>query len=273
MIVSESRPQPYRPRNHEDVELPEWFFRNFRQVAESSEQDVAKRTLASSIEKLIRSRGWQRVFVGTGTFFAWKEGDPTRRVAPDVYLLDDRPKQLQPIWCTWLPETPPPCFAVEIVSKRWTKDYVLDPVKYEELGCKELVIFDPHATPRATYPRQRVPLTVFRRTTEGRLDPAYSGKGPGWSEQLGIWLLPIRSTYSPTLRLSEDEAGTRIVLTGDESDEATGRELDRERAERAEERAAHDRKVWMLKEQLERAQAKPAPGRPRRGRKPKPGGS
>jgi len=62
------------------------------------------------------------------------------------------------MWQTWLPGHKPPHGAVEIVSEDWRKDYEDAPLKYAQLGTRELVIFDPGATVGAERRGQRVPL-------------------------------------------------------------------------------------------------------------------
>jgi hypothetical protein len=270
--------------------------------------------LRSSLRTLSRLRGCRRIHISGNNFFLWKKGDPTCCLSPDAFLVEDAPSRIPDAWRMWQPNLRPPSWAAEIVSNEWNKDYDLAPAKYGELGCSELVVFDPDAALGTTRNPRRKPLTVYRLASEGRLEKVSEGAGPAWSVQLQIWLLPLREGYSVSLRLSEDEAGTRLIPTEEELAESCNRELarheaerqnlvralnlqraaleaeraereileraldlqqaalDAERAEREAERAAHDREVRMLKEQLEGAQAKPGPRRSRRGRKPKPGG-
>ncbi|MGI5863043.1 MAG: Uma2 family endonuclease [Myxococcales bacterium] len=207
-------------------------------VAESMEQGEIIAVLRSSLERLARQRGWEHVYVGANNYFAWAPERPREWVAPDVYVASAPPKPRPKIWKTWLPGHSPPHWALEIVSVDWKKDYDQDPAKYEELGTRELVLFDPDAAKGRTHTARRFPLTIYRRTAEGRLAVSYQGPGPAFSEELGIWLFPTSNDYQPLLRLSEDEAGTKIVLTTAEAEEAEHAGRVAERAAREAERAA-----------------------------------
>lgn len=224
-----------RPRSggYEDdppADLSVWPLDGSEHVAESCEQGLIIRTLLSSLQELIETRGWSRVFAAADNYFAWVPGQPAKRVSPDVYLLDDPPERIPKMWRTWLPGNPAPRWALEIVSTDWLKDYEQDPVRYEELGCRELVVFDPDvALGRKCSPR-RAGLMVFRRAEGGALERVYSGTGPVWSEQLEVWLVAVREGYSVRLRLSEDQAGTRLVPTAQESKVAMARALDLQKA-------------------------------------------
>ena len=79
---------------------------------------------------------------GADTFLYYVEGDPTVRVAPDVYVIPGVPQEhAAPSYKLW--EVPPPSFALEIVTSDALKDYVEAPFAYGTLGAKELVLFDP----------------------------------------------------------------------------------------------------------------------------------
>lgn len=281
--MSASRVLPYRSKGRQPVEFLDNGRERFHRVAESSKQTRIAFTLLSSLKTLSKLRGWKRVHISSNNYFLWKKGDPTRCLSPDVFLIENAPEEIPDAWRLWEPDNPPPSWALEIVSNEWNKDYDLAPAKYEELGCQELVVFDPDAALGKTRNRRRKPLTVYRRTAEGRLQKIFEGAGPAWSQQLDLWLLPSREGYSVNLRLSEDEAGARLVPTEEESAIALerARQLDQaqferalnlQRAAREAEQAAHDREVRLLEAQLREAKAKTATKRPRRVRKPKPGG-
>ncbi len=98
--------------------------------------------------------------VGADQFFYWVEGDPTRRIAPDVYVVPGV-AQNPPVasWKLW-ESSARPSFALEVVGQDIDKDYDDNPVLYAALGVRELVLFDPHATSRS---RRRLRWQVFRR--------------------------------------------------------------------------------------------------------------
>ena len=239
-------PESYPQRPGRPADLSEWEI-DAEQVAENPLQREIVNVLVSSLKELIAARGWKNVQVLCNTFFAWLPERPMVRVSPDVYLLDAPPKRLPGMWQTWKPENRPPFWALEILSEDWHKDYDQVPPKYEELGCRELVVFDPDAAMGLTNVPRRVPLTIYRRTAEGKLAVEYSGRGPAFSQELGVWLVPGREGYSARLRLSEDEAGTRLVPTGDEKSAAKDGalaakdvELEAERSAKEQERAAKE---------------------------------
>lgn len=87
------------------------------------------------------------------------------------------------------------------------------------LGTRELVVFRPDAVGRIDGAGP-APLTVYRRTEEGAFVVSYQGPGPVFSEELGVALVVVGKADEPLLRLSEAEAGTRVVLTATEAEEA-----------------------------------------------------
>jgi hypothetical protein len=123
-----------------------WYLTDEDDVGESTEQGIIVRLLLAALAELARERGWARSLVAGDQFFAWVEAHPLVRVSPDVYVLDDPPPPPYPaMWQTWRPGHAPPRFAVEVVSDDWKKDYRDAPRKYDQLGARELVIFDPDA--------------------------------------------------------------------------------------------------------------------------------
>ncbi len=192
-----------------------WYLRDEDDVGEGTEQGITVRTLLAALTELARERGWARTLVAGDQFFAWVESEPLVRISPDVYLLDDPPAPPYPaMWRTWLAGQAAPRFAVEVVSDDWAKDYVHAPRKYDQLGTRELVVFDPEAvfTPRG----RRVPLQLFRRDAEGALVRVPLGDGPAYSAELDAWLVIQRAVGGARLRIARDAAGTDLVATAEE---------------------------------------------------------
>ena len=185
-------------------------------------EDFLQRLIAEELRPLIarwfKSRR-VRAFTGADQFLYWVEGDPTRRVAPDVYVLPKvDPGAVPTSWQLW--EVGPPSFALEIVSRDVGKDYEDAPAEYSAMGAKELVIFDPGATSRS---RTRVRWQVYRRlarrafvrvaqTTSDRVEVA----------SLGCWLRAMGDGRDVRLRLGTGADGESLFLTEAE-EEARGR--------------------------------------------------
>ncbi len=188
-----------------------WYLTDEDDMGESIEQGIIIRLLLATLAELARERGWQRSLVASDQFFAWVEGEPLVRVSPDVYVLDDPPAAYPGSWQTWRAGHPPPRFAVEVVSATWKKDYREAPNKYEQLGARELIIFDPAA---AAAPRlRRFPLQVYRRTANGAWKRVLAGPGPVHSVELDAWLVVVPG---PRLRIARDPAGRDLVQTPEE---------------------------------------------------------
>jgi len=228
------------------VDWTRWHL-NEDDVAQSFEQGDIIRLLVSSLQELARERGWTKVLVGSDNYVAWVPAHPRVRVSPDVFLVDDPPPgRLPKSWQTWLPGHKPPRWSVEIVSEDWRKDYDDAPAKYGQMGCRELVLFDPDAARGDTRHPGRAPLVVYRRAEDGAFVEVYRGEGPAYSEQLGVWLLARLELGWTRLRLSHDEAGERLVQTADEA-----------RAKEAEARAKAEARMRDLEEELARTRGGP----------------
>lgn len=195
---------------------PESWIDEATEVAESPEQSEIIRELTSSLKMLVRRRKLSGLYVGADAYFAWVRENPNVRISPDVYLLDDPPEPARfQSWQTWLPDHKPPRWAVEVVSEDWRKDYVDGPRKYDQLGCRELVLFDPAAARGEVRNAARAALTLYRRSPRGSFDQVYSGEGPARCEEIACWLGVERAGYLALLRLYEDEECRRIVPTAE----------------------------------------------------------
>lgn len=219
-----------------EVDWSSWYLTDEEDVGSSCEQTAITQVALSSLHQLASSQGFTNRLCSTDQFFAWRPDEPLVRVSPDIYVLDDPPSPPLPkSWQTWLPGHQPPRFAIEIVSDDWVKDYEQNPRKYLQLGCPELVIFDPDAVLGMGQGQGRVPLQVYRRDADGAYVRVYAGPGPAYSKELDIWLLARREGPVARLRFSYDDAGTRIVPTESEA------------------RRAADARIQELEEKLRKA--------------------
>ena len=176
-----------------------------------------------------------RAHVGSNQFVYWVQHEPTRSVAPDLYVLpgvDVGPEGLDVIK-TW--ELGVPTLAVEVVSTDWRKDYRDGPRRYDELGIRELVIFDAKA-PRAKQP-ERVRWQVFRRVARrGLVRVEATNADRIRSKVLGAWLREVGAGGAVRLRVASGALGDELVPTAEEE-----RTLERDEAALARDEATRAR--------------------------------
>lgn len=166
--------------------------------------------------------------VGSDQFVYYDAGDPSRCVAPDVYV------QLKPAagkirsWKTW--ERGAPDVAVEIVSpsdaphQSWSQNLR----RYQSMGVGELVRFDPEA--HAGEPT----LRIWDRVEGGLLEREL-GAGSHRSSVMGVrWVVAAADDHATSLRITQGGDSDALVLT------------------RKEARQAAERRVLELEEELRR---------------------
>lgn len=216
LVVRDPAPEELRAI----IDWSDWYLDDADGIGAWGEHDEISRLFLSSIAQLARERGWTDHHAGSDRFFAWIREEPLVRVSPDVYLLDHRPSPPLPKqWQTWLPGHRPPRFALEIVPSDWQRAYEDIPLKYCQLGCPELAIFDPPAAvPRP--PAGRVALQVYRRDPDGAYVRAYAGPGPAFSPALDSWLCVVGSGAEVRLRLARTGGKGELVPTEEEAAQA-----------------------------------------------------
>lgn len=206
---------------HARVDWSAWYLTDEEDEGQTIEQTQIICTVGSSLEELAASRGWTKVFWSSDNFFAWIRDEPMVRVSPDVYLLDDPSPPPHPrMWQTWLPGHKPPRWALEVVSDDWKKDYDEAPLKYAQLGARELVIFDPEIAASSERRGARVPLQVYRRDADGAFLRIYAGEGPAPSQELDAFLVVKRYGGAVRLRIARDASGEDLVPTTEEAKQA-----------------------------------------------------
>ncbi len=168
-------------------------------------------------------RADKRVYVGSNLLLYYVEGDPTKSVAPDVFVARGVGKHERRTYQLW-EEGQAPNLVIE-VSSRKTKKEDLNWKKqlYAWLGVREYFIFDPEYKLKPAFRAYRLRHGQFveEAVTRGRIT----------SEELGLELV----NTGKTLRLF-DPAANSFLPTPDE--EAAARrqaeaELERLRAELA----------------------------------------
>ncbi len=99
-------------------------------------------------------RTTERVYVGSNLMCYYVEGDPTKSISPDVFVVLGAAKGDRRVYKFW--EEPVPQVVLEISSRKTRKDdFGKKKDTYAWLGVREYFVFDPEAALRA-------PLRVFR---------------------------------------------------------------------------------------------------------------
>jgi Uma2 family endonuclease len=206
------RDRPAGPRAPRLVEASFDPFEN--DMGEGSLQRFISEALRPQIERLIAAET-EPTFVGADQYVGWHPDDPTKVVAPDVYVLPGvAPGEEFEFWKVWQTGIVP-SFALEIVSKRKPKDYVDAPKRYADLGVKELMIFDPR--PRKSGVRWQVYRRVARR---GFVKVETTDADRVRSKVLGCWLRMVGTGKMLRIRLASDPHGDDLVPTAEEAERA-----------------------------------------------------
>jgi Uma2 family endonuclease len=190
----------YLPEEHEEVGIPLILA-------------LLLRHLLLSLESLAEEEGrdW---LVGSEQDMLLRADDLRVGVRPDVYLLPGRPKDLSfERWPAYEPDVPVPFFALELVSpSNWWKDYEDAPEKYTALGVNELLLVDTLAREGKSRAKNAQVFQLYRKGKGGRLERVYTGPGPVFSREVGVWW----RLEGDLLLLSRDEAGHQLIQTREE---------------------------------------------------------
>jgi hypothetical protein len=184
--------------------------------------------LLALLQRWLASRG-KPAFVGMSTFFYWKQFEPTESLAPDVYVLPGVSLSARPPSWKVFETGKVPSFALEVVSSDVEKDYLLSPQRYDRLGVKELVVFDPHHEAS----RDRVRWQVFRRVkSRGLVRVEATNADRVASHTLGCFLRVVGEGDDVRLRLGTGSGGDALFPTDEEAREQAEAELAAEREAR-----------------------------------------
>jgi Uma2 family endonuclease len=199
-------------------------------------QRLIAELLRPMIARWLDERG-ERALVGADQFVYFVEGDATRRVAPDVYVVFGEDPELAPSsWFLW-EMTRPPAFVLEVASQDYAKDYDEAPVAYEAIGVDELVVFDPLARDDGT--SRRVRWQVWRKVRgRGFVCVLRSNSDRVESRALRCWLVMVGAGARTRVRLARGPHGDELLLTDAERAAREREEKERERGEKERERAA-----------------------------------
>jgi Uma2 family endonuclease len=178
------------------------------------------------------------VYVSGNLLVYYVEGDPKKRVSPDVFVVKGAAKHPRRTYKLW-EEGRPPDVVVELSSRQtWREDLNFKWRLYERLGVREFFIFDPE------YDYLPEPLVGYR-LQEGQYEDLEVRDGRVLSEALGLELVDT----GKTLRLF-DPTSARFLPTASEEAEARLRAEAELRTE-AEARLRAEAEVARLREELE----------------------
>lgn len=212
-------------------------------MGEGSLQRFISELFRALAERWLRGLG-HPTFVGADQFIYWKQFDPKRSLAPDVFVLPGvEPGIKIDSWKIW-ERGITPSFALEIVSQdEYLKDYRDGPPSYDEIGVQELIIFDPE---HQKDPAERLRFQVFRRLPKrGMVRVEATNEACVRSRVLGCHVRAVGADLNTLrLRLATGPKGDTLFPTAEEA-ELAAREGERAaqdvaRAAQDAERAAQD---------------------------------
>jgi Uma2 family endonuclease len=182
------------------------------QVPESNLAMDVRFLLLALVRRWVAERG-EPALVGSDQFIYYRQYDPRARVAPDVYVLPGvAPETFIGAWKTW--ETGiVPSIAIEVVGLDVRKDYDESPLRYEEMGVPELVIFDPLHDEG----RDRILFQLYRRKRGKLVQIEVTRRDRVRSKVLGCWLRSVGDGTGRRLRLATGPRGDVLFPTAEEA--------------------------------------------------------
>jgi hypothetical protein len=203
--------------------------------------------------------------VGADQFIYFREGDPSCRIAPDIYVLPGvRAGKRIRSWKVWQ-EGFAPSFCFEVVSEDVRYDYEDKPVLYAEMGTSELVVFDPDSEGHAG----RYRWQVFRRLKgRGLVRVEVSQADRVRAKELGVWLRQVGEGDDARVVPAFGKAGDELMPTPEEREARERAEKEQARAEKERERAGRERAELEIK-RLQAALAKAESAAKKRRPKPR----
>jgi hypothetical protein len=197
-------------------------------VEEKVGEELLQRLIVELLRPLIARWLAERgivALVGADQFIYYRQHDPLRRYAPDVYVLPDvQPETAVSAWKTWATGIVP-SFALEVVSTDWRKDYEEAPARCAEIGVAELVVFDPWFADRpggegARWQAWRAGAPRASRSDEDRIR----------SKVLDCWLRSVGVGQGTRLRLATGSGGETLFPSAEEA-ERQAKEAERQAKE------------------------------------------
>ena len=126
------------PIPREDVRYPS---SDGQRMAENDWQRVAIVNASETLD--MHYRDHPNVYVSADLLIYYEEGNPTKAVAPDVFVVFGAAKHPRLTYKLW-EEPKPPDFVLEVASEStWQQDRGPKRILYEQLGVREYWRFDP----------------------------------------------------------------------------------------------------------------------------------
>jgi Uma2 family endonuclease len=181
-------------------------------MGEGSLQRFISELFRGLVERWLATTKKKPSFVGANQFIYFHKFHPKRCIAPDVFVLPGvRPGIKIDSWKTWTTGVTP-SFALEVVSKDFEKDYRDAPGLYEEMGVRELVIFDPEYEDDLS---ERLRFQVYRRLPKrGLVRVEVTNEDRVRSRVLGCHLRSVGEDLDNVrLRIATGPTGENLVPT------------------------------------------------------------
>lgn len=229
----------------------EVFYPDHDNMPESTLQRLMTELLRPLLARFLAERG-SPLFVGADQFIYYIKGNPKAVVAPDVYVLPGIDPNAAPRCIKTWKTTTAPSFALEIMSEvNDLKDVQHAPQRHDELGTKELVVFDPYVDVESG----RMRFRVYRRDEQGKLVVVLAtNQDRIESQELRCFLRAVGEGAAMRLRVATGPSGEELVPTDAERARAEG-ERARAEAERArvaeQARAEAEAEIARLRAELE----------------------
>ena len=201
----------------------------FYPVSEKVPDPPLNRKIGVLLEQLVArwlaERG-ERAYVGGDQFIYWVQYQPTRAVAPDVYVLPGvDPETDVRAWKLWEYGVVP-SLVVEVVGLDVRKDYELGPPRYDEIGVRELFVYDPGYAEGPE--RSRFQVWRRRRGELVRVDRTDADRVR--SRVLGCFIREVGEGSRRRLRLATGPRAEELFPTAEEAAERGREEAEAELA-------------------------------------------
>jgi hypothetical protein len=223
------------------------FYPGHDDMGESALQRLMTELLRPLLARFLAEQG-VIAFVGADQFIYYIQGNPKCVVVPDVYVMPGVDPGVAPRhWKAWESRIAP-SFALEIMSEiDDLKDVVHAPQRHDELGTKELVVFDPYIEAS----RGRTRFRVHRRDARGKLTMVEAtNRDRVKSLVLGCFLRCVGEGEQMRLRLGTGRQGVELFPTDAEQARSEA-ERAKSEAERAKSEAERAEAAELAKAQAE----------------------